>query len=56
MNKLTLEQEKRLNDLEIILKLFLKDIDNLRENGENDLNDVNSLFDELYDCVKERIN
>ena len=55
MNKLTLEQEKRLNDLEIILKLFLKDIDNLRENGENDLNDVNSLFDDLYDCVKERI-
>jgi hypothetical protein len=53
--KLTLEQIKRLNDLEGMLKSFLNNINELKEKGENEMMDVNSLFDDLYDSVKERM-
>ena len=52
-NKLTLEQIERLNELESTLKAFLYDIDVLREDGENEMMDVNSLFDDVFDRIKE---
>lgn len=52
-NKLTPEQNERLNELESVLKVFLYDIDYLRENGEDEFYDVNSLFDDLEDRVRE---
>ena len=55
MNKLTVEQIERLDELESVLKAFSYDIDYIKENGETEYRDVNSLFDDLYDCVKERI-
>jgi len=52
-NKLTLEQIERLNELESTLKAFLYDIDVLREDGENEMMDVNSLFDDVFDKIRE---
>ncbi len=52
-NKLTPEQNERLNELESVLKAFLYDIDWLREEGENEFNDVSSLFDSIYDRIRE---
>ena len=52
-NKLTPEQNERLNELELVLKSFLYDITVLREEGENEFTDVSSLFDDLYDRIKE---
>jgi hypothetical protein len=52
-NKLTLEQIERLDELENLLKYFLNEINNLRENGENEIRDVSSLFDDLCDSVRE---
>ena len=52
-NKLTLEQIKRLNELESTLKAFLYDIDVLREDGENEFIDVSSLFDDINDRIRE---
>jgi hypothetical protein len=54
-NKLTLEQNERLDELESTLKAFLYDIDYLRRFGEDELIDVSSLFDDLYDSVKEKM-
>jgi hypothetical protein len=53
MNKLTSEQNERLNELESVLKAFLYDIDYLREFGEDEMRDVSSLFDNLYDTAKD---
>jgi hypothetical protein len=53
--KLTLEQIERLDELEFVLKSFLYDIILLKENGENEVRDVSSLFDDLYDSVIERM-
>jgi hypothetical protein len=53
MNKLTLEQIERLNELESVLKSFLYDISVLKEDGENEMMDVSSLFDDLYDRIRE---
>jgi uncharacterized protein YdeI (YjbR/CyaY-like superfamily) len=55
MSKLTLEQIERLNELEDMLKAFLYDISVLKEDGENEMMDVSSLFDSLYDSVKEKM-
>jgi hypothetical protein len=55
MNKLTAEQIERLNELEDMLKAFLYDISVLKEDGENEMMDVSSLFDSLYDSVKEKM-
>ena len=55
MNKLTAEQIERLDELEFVLKSFLYDIILLKENGENEVRDVSSLFDDLYDSVIERM-
>ena len=55
MNKLTEEQIERLDNLEHILKAFLYDISVLKEDGENEMMDVISLFNDLYDCVVERM-
>jgi hypothetical protein len=52
-NKLTLEQNERLNELESVLKVFLYDIDYLREFGEDESTDVNSLFDDVFDRIRE---
>jgi len=54
-NKLTLEQIERLNELEYTLKSFLYDIETLKEDGEDEMLDVSSLFDDLYDSIKEKI-
>jgi len=55
MSKLTAEQIERLNELEGMLKAFLYDISVLKEDGENEMMDVSSLFDSLYDSVKEKM-
>ena len=52
-DKLTLEQNERLNELEIVLKSFLYDIDYLRRFGEDELTDVGSLFDDVFDRIRE---
>lgn len=52
-NKLTVEQNERLNELENLFNYFLGKINNLRENGENEIVDVSSLFDDLSDSIKE---
>lgn len=52
-NKLTVEQNERLNELENLFNIFLDKINNLRENGENEMIDVSSLFDDLSDSIKE---
>ena len=52
-DKLTPEQNERLNELESVLKAFLYDIDYLRRFGEDEFTDVNSLFDDVYDRIKE---
>ena len=54
-NKLTTEQIERLDELESMLKAFLYDISVLREDGESEMLDVSSLFDDLYDSVKEKM-
>ena len=51
--KLTLEQIERLDELEFVLKSFLYDIDYIKENGENEYRDVNSLFDDVFDRIRE---
>jgi uncharacterized protein YoxC len=53
MNKLTVEQIERLDELESVLKAFLYDIDYIKENGENEYRDVNSLFDDVFDRIRE---
>ena len=55
MNKLTEKQIERLNELEFMLKDFLNNIDYLKKFGEDETTDINSLFDDLYDSVKERM-
>ena len=52
-DKLTLEQNERLDELESVLKVFLYDIDYLRRFGENEYRDVNSLFDDVFDRIRE---
>jgi hypothetical protein len=54
-NKLTLEQIERLDELASSLKSFLYDIDDIKENGENEYRDISSLFDDLYDFIKEKM-